>query len=364
VAAVWDVDPAVLGTYRSVLPAGGLLHLADRIDVTTPPNEHELLIDVDLLHVDATSFRDIARRQDDDPTRIADEIEALVAERGALRNPRTGSGGVARGRVAYAGQSSSHGAAVGDLVVPLVSLIALPLSLDGVGPVDPRRPEVPVQGRAVVTGRMPVLVVPDDLAEAALTAADVYPVASYARDRARRGDHVVVLGAGNAGLLGAIAAAEAVGLHGSTFGGPPEAGERPSGEAQRHGRVSVVDIDARALTRLAQAVPGAVTIEADARDAVGVTTALRDRGAPPADLTLACTTVAGCEGTAVLVTAPTGTVLFFSTATSFAGASLGTDPLGSAARLELSNGVTPDHGRHTLDLLRRHPVLREAFAGR
>jgi L-erythro-3,5-diaminohexanoate dehydrogenase len=348
--AEWDVDPAVLGTFRSLDPAGGLLHLADRIDAATPPNDHEVLLDVDLLHVDATSFRDIARRHDDDPVLMADEIRSLVAGRGALRNPRTGSGGVARGRVTYVGPSSSHGVAVGDLAVPLVSLLALPLVLDDVGPVDPRSPEVPVRGRAVVTGRMPVLVVPDDLADAALTAADVYPVASYARDRARPGDHVVVLGAGSAGLLGAVAAAEAVGFR------------LGDGLADGGGHVSVVDVDPAALERVARAVPGAITVTADARDAVAVATALRDAGAPPADLTLACTTVPGCEGTALLVTADTGTVLFFSTATSFAGAALGSDPLGRASRLELSNGVTADHGQHTLDLLRRHEILRAAFS--
>jgi len=340
----WDLDPAVLGTFRALEPAGALLHRAERIDVDTAPNEHELAIDVDLLHVDATSFRDLARVCDDDPDRMAAEIAAVVAARGALRNPRTGSGGVARGRVTYVGASSTHGVGVevGAVVVPLVSLIALPLLLDDVGPVDPRVPEVPVRGRAVVTGRMPVLVVPEDLVDAALTAADVYPGASYARDRARPGDHVVILGAGNAGLLGAIAAHEAVGPH---------------------GRVSVVDVDPRALDRITRAVPPALTVVADAREAVAVARALRDAGVPPADLTLACTTVPGCEGTALLVTAGTGTVLFFSTATSFAGASLGSDPIGTAARLELSNGVTADHGRHTLDLIRRHDVLRVAFSG-
>ena len=301
---------------------------------------HELLLDVDLLHVDATSFAQIATDCDRDPARMASRIAEIVAERGTLQNPVTGSGGVARGRVVSVGASSRAGVAVGDLVVPLVSLIALPLVLDEVGPVDPGTPEVPVRGRAVVTGRMPVLRVPDDLADCALTAADVYPVASYARDRARPGDHVVVLGAGAAGLLAAVAAREAVGADGV---------------------VIVADVDAGALARVGRAVPDAVLVECDARDAVATATLLRDRDLRPADLTLACTSARGCEGTALLVTASSGTVLFFSTATSFAAAALGSDPLGTAARLELSNGVTPDHGTHTLDLLRRHPVLRATF---
>lgn len=338
----WDLDPRSLGSWRSLEPPGALLHLADRIDAQSPANEHEVEIDVDLLHVDATSFRQLAQECDDDPAGVARRITEIVAARGALQNPVTRSGGVARGRVARVGTSSAHGAAVGDLVVPLVSLIALPLRLDAVGPVDPRSPEVPVHGRAVVTGRMPLMVVPDDLADAALTAADVYPVASYAHTHAGAGDHVVVLGGGVAGALAAAAAGEAVGVE---------------------GQVTVIDVDARALDRVRTAAPSALTLQADARDAVAVAGALRDEGRRPADLTFACTSARGCEGTALLVTAHDGVVLYFSTATSFAAASLGTDPLGHGARLELSNGVTPDHGARTLDLLRRNAALRALFSG-
>ena len=338
----WDLDPAALGSWRSLQPAGSLLHVATAIDAESPPNEHELAIDVDLLHVDATSFGEIGRSCDLDPERMAARILDIVSARGALQNPETGSGGVARGRVAVVGARSTAGASVGDLVVPLVSLIALPLRLDAVGPVDPRRPDVPVRGRAVVTGRMPVMVVPDDLADVALTAADVYPVASYVHTHAKPGDHVVVLGAGTAGALAAVAACEVVG---------------------DEGEVSVVDVDRDALERVRSVAPAASTLQADARDAVAVAGQLRDAGRRPADLTLACTSARGCEGTAVLVTAPHGVVLYFSTATSFAAASLGTDPLGNPARLELSNGVTPDHGALTLDLLRRHARLRVLFAG-
>jgi L-erythro-3,5-diaminohexanoate dehydrogenase len=339
----WDLDPRTLGSWRALEPRGALLHLAERIDAESDANDHELALDVDLLHVDATSYAQIARSCDHDPDRMAARLGEVVAARGALQNPETRSGGVGRGRVTHVGPRSAHGAAVGDLVVPLVSLIALPLRLDAVGPLDPGDPEVPVRGRAIVTGRMPVLVVPDDLADVALTAADVYPVASYAHTHARPGDHVAVLGGGVAGALAAAAALEVVG---------------------EHGEVTVVDVDGAALARVALAAPAALTVRADARDAVAVAERLRVAGRRPADLTFACTSARGCEGTALLVTATDGVVLYFSTATSFAAASLGTDPIGHGARLELSNGVTPDHGALTLDLLRRNPALRAQFAGR
>ena len=54
-------------------------------------------------------------------------------------------------------------------------------------------------------------------------------------------------------------------------------------------------------------------------------------------------------------------MLFFSTATSFSAAALGTDAIGSRARLVIPNGCTDDHGDYTLELLRRIPALRASF---
>jgi L-erythro-3,5-diaminohexanoate dehydrogenase len=225
-------------------------------------------------------------------------------------------------------------------VVPLASLIAIPLELEAVGPLSPSSPQVPVRGRAVVTGRMACASVPDDLPlGAVLTALDVYPAASHARAMAAPGDHVLVLGAGHAGLLAAAAAHEAV------------------GEA---GRVTALDASEAALARMRAARPATVTVLADATDPVAALAALGARGLPRADLTLVCTSVGGCEGTAILATDEAGAVLFFSTATSFPAAALGADSVSSTTRLVIPNGYTADRGSYALDLLRRDPALRAA----
>ena len=65
-------------------------------------------------------------------------------------------------------------------------------------------------------------------------ALDVYPAASHARTLGRPGRHVLVLGAGRAGLLAAAAAHDAVG---------------PAG------LVTAVDLAPRALERIAAALP-------------------------------------------------------------------------------------------------------------
>jgi L-erythro-3,5-diaminohexanoate dehydrogenase len=338
----WQLDPAVTGAHRSLEPVGALPHLATRVDPDAPANEHEAVLDVERLNIDATSFRVFRDRAGGDPERIADTIRSVVEHSGKLQNPWTGSGGVLAGRLVRAGPLSSlAGVPESTLVVPLVSLITLPLRLDSVGPVDPSTPQVPARGRAVVTGRMPCAVVPGDLPlDVALTAFDVYPAAWHVRAHARPGDHVLVLGAGHAGLLAAVAASEVVGDGGA---------------------VAVVDTSAAALERLAGVVPAALAVRGDATDPTALARALADRGARPADVTVVCTTSPGCEGSALLCTATDGTILYFSTATTFAAAALGTDALDTGVGLVVSNGCTPDRGALTLELLRGNRALWEAF---
>jgi L-erythro-3,5-diaminohexanoate dehydrogenase len=169
--------------------------------------------------------------------------------------------------------------------------------------------------------------VPGDLPlRAAMSAFDVYPAASHVRALARAGDRVLILGAGHAGLLAAAAASEAEAI------------------------ATVVDVAPAALER---ARATARTVLADAADTLAVLRELSE----PADLTLVCTSVPGCEGTAIAATRDSGTVLFFSTATSFAAAALGADGISSRVKLVIPNGYTDDRGAYALELLRRRPGL-------
>jgi L-erythro-3,5-diaminohexanoate dehydrogenase len=340
----WYADADLLGVRRSLEPRGALPHIARRLDAATPANAFEAEVDVEVLNVDATSYREIRERCDGDPARMAATIEDVVRERGKLQNPWTGSGGILAGRVARVGERHWDGdLRVGQRVVPLASLIAIPLRLDTVGPLSPASPQVPVTGRAIVTGHMACEPVPDDLPfGVVLSALDVYPAASHARNLAAPGAHVLVLGAGHAGLLAAAAAHEAVGTE---------------------GRVTAVDASPHALARMAAANPATTALLGDATDPVGTVAQLRRHGLPRADLTLVCTSAPGCEGTAILATDDAGAILFFSTATSFPAAALGADSVSSRTRLVIPNGYTDDRGGYALDLLRRSAPLRSAVAG-
>ena len=92
------------------------------------------------------------------------EVLDIVASRGKMQNPVTGSGGMLVGTVEEVGPESPLGLAVGDRVATLVSLTLTPLVIeDGLAGWDGRSEQVPCDGYAILFGRSIAAVIPDDL---------------------------------------------------------------------------------------------------------------------------------------------------------------------------------------------------------
>ena len=104
---------------------------------------------------------------------------------------------------------------------------------------------------------------------------------------------------------------------------------------------------------------------ADARDPVALSTAVEKALGAPADVTVVCVDVPGCEHGAILATSPEGgTVIFFSMATSFTAAALGAEGLAADTTMLIGNGYTPGHAEYAFDLLRRSAGVRDLFTRR
>ena len=84
----------------------------------------------------------------------------------------------------------------------------------------------------------------------------------------------------------------------------------------------------------------------------------------PADVTVVCVDVPGCEQPAILATAQGGTIIFFSMATNFAAAALGAEGLAADVRMLVGNGYVPGHAETALRLVREVPAVRALFEGR
>jgi L-erythro-3,5-diaminohexanoate dehydrogenase len=341
-------DPT--GRHRVLDPLGVLPQAAHRLDTRKELWADEVRIRVERLNLDAASYRQLERthtRPDGSVDRagIRATVRDIVATRGKMQNPETGSGGMLVGTVEEVGPESPLGLTPGDRVATLVSLTLTPLVIeDGLERWDGAGEQVPCEGYAVLFGRSVAAVLPPDLPTGlALSVMDVCGAPALTERVVRRYDDPVVAVVGAAGKSGSLSLAAA----------------RSAGAARVLG---VVPHDDEAA-RLRDAALADEVVVADARDPLGLRDAVEGAGGP-ADVTVVCVDVPGCEGGAVLCTASGGTVVFFSMATSFSAAALGAEGLAADVTMLIGNGYVPGHAETALGLLREHPGVRALFERR
>ncbi|HET7397122.1 MAG TPA: L-erythro-3,5-diaminohexanoate dehydrogenase [Intrasporangium sp.] len=346
-----------LGLHRVLEPAGASVTLpqaARRLDERPQLWPDEVRIDVEMLNLDAASYRQLAQKHSrpdgaTDGHAVRAEVLAIIAERGKMQNPVTGSGGMLIGTVAEVGPDSPLGLAVGDHVATLVSLSLTPLVVtDGLRRWDGLTEQVPASGHAILFARSVAARLPADLDPClALLVLDVCGapalVERVVREYAAAGAAPTVLVLGGAGKSGSLSLAAA----------------RRAGAA----RVLAVVPTERELARLAPTGLADEVVLADARSPLGLGVAVAAAGGP-ADVTVVCVDVPGCEQPAILSTAQGGTIVFFSMATSFAAAALGAEGLAADVRMLIGNGYVPGHAAYALDLVRTTPEVRALLQDR
>jgi L-erythro-3,5-diaminohexanoate dehydrogenase len=339
------VPSSPVGLHRVVAPVGVLPQAAERLDTRREVWPDETRVRVERLNLDAASFRQLDETYDGDGDLLRAAVLDIVARRGKMQNPETGSGGMLVGTVEEVGRESPLGLRVGDRIATLVSLTLTPLVIeDGLRRWDGRSEQVPADGYAILFGRSIAAVLPEDLPpELSLSVLDVCGApALTARVVGRYVDPVVaVVGAsGKSGSL-SLAAAKSAGAS-RTIGVVPQPAEA----------------DLLVGARVADMV-----VVADARDPVALSEAVTRAGGP-ADVTVVCVDVPGCEGGAILSTSDGGTVIFFSMATSFSAAALGAEGLAADVTMLVGNGYLPGHADYALSVLRGHPGVRRLFERR
>jgi hypothetical protein len=348
---------SALGLHRVVEPAGVLPQAAWRLDPDPEIWPDEVLVDVERLNLDAASFRQLRESTGGDNAAMKATVLGIVADRGKMQNPVTGSGGMLTGVVRRAGDDSPLGLNAGDRIATLVSLSLTPLAItDGLVDWDGQSEQVPCQGHAILFGRSIAAVLPNDLpVPLSLAVMDVcgapaltHRIVSKTAEGGVAAPVVVVLGAaGKSGSLSAAAARRAGA--GLVIGVVPHQREAAMLAAARSadGKGGLVD----------------KVVIADATDPIGVSEAVRDSGGP-ADVTVVCVDVPGCEGGAILSTANGGTVIFFSMATSFTAAALGAEGVAADITMLVGNGYSAGHAEIAIDLIRSEPGVRRIFEDR
>ena len=347
-------DPAEgspVGLHRVLTPAGVLPQAAQTLDTSPTLWPDEVKIAVERLNLDAASFRQLWNKHEGDGAAVRAEVLEIVKTRGKMQNPVTGSGGMLVGVVDEVGPDSSLPLKVGDRVTTLVSLSLTPLVItDALQNWGGTSEQVPCEGYAILFGRTIAATVPADLpADLAMAVMDVAGAPALTgrvvQQYVDKGRPPTVAVIGGAGKSGSLSLAQA----------------RASGARKT---VGIVPVQHEADLLLDVRLADEVTI-ADARDPVALSEAVAAALGAPADITVVCVDVPGCEHGAILSTAADGgTVIFFSMATSFTAAALGAEGLAADTTMLIGNGYTPGHAELSFNLLRNQAGVRELFERR
>lgn len=334
------------GSHRVISPPGTLPQAAEELDNQAPMQANEMAIAVETLNVDSASFTQIKTACQGDEAKMAQMILDIVAARGKLQNPVTGSGGMLLGRVSGIGADFPGDIRVGDPIATLVSLSLTPLHIRKIKKIHMDTDQVDVEGDAILFETGIYARIPKDMdRKVVLSALDVAGAPAQTHKLVKPGDSVMILGA--SGKSGVLCAAQA----------KIDAGER--------GRVIGVCFDPAETEELRQLQVCDHIVMADARKPLEVYRQVLDanRG-QKVDLAINVVNIPDAEMAAILPVRDGGTVYFFSMATHFAKAALGAEGVASDARMLIGNGYTPGHAEFTLNLLRSHPGLMALFTKR
>jgi L-erythro-3,5-diaminohexanoate dehydrogenase len=331
------------GTHRVIKPNGVLPQAAEKIDNTMKIYDNELLIDVITLNIDSASFTQIKQACNQDVERMKQMITDIVQERGKMQNPVTGSGGMLIGTVREVGPNfPDQTLQVGDTIATLVSLSLTPLHIHSIEHINIDNDQVHIKGQAVLFASGIYAKVPNDMPEhLVLAALDVAGAPAQVNKLVQPGDTVAIIGAaGKSGVLCAYQAMKNAGPNGHVIG--------------------IVN-EEQQITLLQELGLCHDIILADATNAIDVYENVLSVAPEKCDVTINVVNVPNTEMSCILITKDTGTVYFFSMATSFTKAALGAEGVGSDVTMIIGNGYTKGHAELTLDLIQEATQIKELF---
>lgn len=334
------------GTHRVIYPLGTLPQTADKLDNNMTCQDNEILIQVKTLNIDSASFTQIKEACEGDQEAMKEMIQSIVNQKGKMQNPVTGSGGMLLGTVKEIGKDLNKDVLVGDEIASLVSLSLTPLKIHKILSIHMDKDQVDIEGEAILFETGIFAKIPKDIpSNIALSALDVAGAPAQVKKLVKKNDTVVILGAaGKSGTLCSYQAKKQAGENGKVIGIIHSDSHREELE-----NLNVCDH----------------IVVGDAKDPMDIynkVMSLTDNQG--SDVTINVVNVPNTEMATILPTKDTGTVYFFSMATSFTKAALGAEGIAAEALMIIGNGYTKNHANITLDILRESKEMYDLFEKR
>lgn len=337
----------IYGSHRVISPKGLLPQAADKICNDPEICSNEILIDVIALQPTATAFGRIKNECGGDTEEIARTILEIVAERGKFQDPVTKSGGILIGRVKKIGADllGRVDAQVGDKIATLVSLSLTPLKIYEITHIDLDTEQVRCRADAILFESGIFTRIPEDLGDPlSLALMDVAGAPAQVAVNTKPGDTVVVVGAGKAGLLCLAEAKRRVAPNGRVV-----CMEYAQAQCELVRELGIADI----------------VLQTNGQEPLAsYEKYMEATGGRLADFTVNTVNVPNTELSAILVTADTGKIYFFSMSTDFVKASLGAEGVKKYVSMLIGNGYYPGHAEIAFDIVRKNDKLREYFEKR
>ena len=334
-----------LGLHRVLEPSGVLPQQASILDPSLPLRQTELLIGVDSIHVDSSSFHQLLSSAKGDVEKTKQIILDLVRSKGKLHNPITGSGGMLLGTVLEKGKNISGSffeeVQVGDRVASLVSLTLTPLQLDKIIAIDTSTAQLKAKGHAILFSSGNLIKIPQDMEEkVVLSILDVCGAPAQVAKLLEKGKDILILGGGRSALLCLYVAKKII---------------------KNTGKVIVMEYEKDRCRSLKELSFVDEVIQGDARDALSSMKSIEKVLPEKADIVVNLVNVPDTEATSILSVKDGGLVYFFSMATKFSTATLSAEGVCADVSLMMGNGYSPGHANYALNLIRESKELFSAF---
>lgn len=334
----------IFGLHRVIEPKGVLPQTAVKIDNSMEIFDNEVLINVQTLNVDSASFTQLKNEANGDEKAIGELIKKIVNERGKMQNPVTGSGGMLIGEVEKIGPNrKDDGLKVGDRIATLVSLSLTPLKINKIKAIRKEIDQVDVDAKAILFESGIFAKLPEDMEDTlGLAVLDVAGAPAQTAKLVQPGQTVFIIGAGGkSGLLCLHEARKHAGVTGRVIG------------------LSHSDAGCERIrkTGLADAI-----IQGDATQPVEVMEKFYEiNDGKPADIVINNVNIPNTEMASILTVKDDGLIYFFSMATSFTKAALGSEGVGRGVDMIIGNGYSKGHAEIALQVLRENSIIREMF---
>jgi L-erythro-3,5-diaminohexanoate dehydrogenase len=334
------------GTHRVIEPKGILPQPAEKIDNNMDTiYDNEILVNVDTLNIDSASFTQIKQATGGDTEKIKQMILGIVNEKGKMKNPVTGSGGMFIGTVEQIGSKlkEKKDLKAGDKIASLVSLSLTPLKIDEILEIKKDIDQVKIKGKAILFESGIYAKLPADMpANLALAVLDVAGAAAQTVRLVKPGDTVVIIGA--SGKSGVLCSYEAKKIAGET------------------GKIIGINSSEKGFEKLKNYRLCDVALHLDATDAISCYEAIhKATNGKMADLVINCVSVPNTEMASIMMCRQQATVYFFTMATSFTKAALGAEGIGMDVNMIIGNGYTKNHAEITLNILRESEKIRKIY---